>query len=303
MGFFGTLKDVVNIATLGQVTFLEIQLELGGKILKATIDVNNEIVRIGEEIFRAVPGEVFFPGLGPLAGLLKNEIEDELIMLNPFGLVPSITVFIDAVLVIGDLIGVVQHRTMRADELGVARYVFRDSIRRINEIRLTNLAGFGGRPFTVPTHAGGAVVNLGKDYIHNNHILNMPLLIHELTHVWQIQRSLLPELFICNGLLVQIENEIGESVYDYDPGSQWSSYGLEEQPHIVEDWVGGVHGVGSIRMTLASPLFRYMNGNVRLGDGDARTAPGGSVRTWLAEANVKTGSLRQINPPRPQAWW
>ena len=83
MGFFGTLKDVVNIATLGQVTFLEIQLELGGKILKATIDVNNEIVRIGEEIFRAVPGEVFFPGLGPLAGLLKNEIEDELIMSNP----------------------------------------------------------------------------------------------------------------------------------------------------------------------------------------------------------------------------
>ena len=106
----------------------------------------------------------------------------------------------------------------------------------------------------------------------------------------------LPEIRLQRAI-VQIENEIGESVYDYLTGSQWSSYGLEQQPHIVEDWVGGVHGVGSIRMTLASPLFRYMNGNVRLGDGDARTAPGGSVRTWLAEANVKTGSLRQINLP------
>jgi hypothetical protein len=306
MGFFSKLKKVVNIATLGQVTFFEKQLELGGKLVKVTIDVNNEVVRIGEEIFRAAPGEVFFPGLGPLAGLLKNEIEDELIMLNPFGLVPSINVFfgfdpVGATIVVGDLIGVVQHRTMRDDEFEVARYVFGDSIQRLNEIRLTNLAGFDGRPFTLPTHAGGAVVNLGGNYVHDDHIPDLPLLIHELTHVWQIQKSLMPELFICNGALVQLEHALGEPVYDYIPGSQWFTYNLEQQAHVVEDWIDGVHGVGSVPMTLASPLFRYVNGNIRLKDNDARTAEGGSVRTWLSEGNAS--SLRKINPPRPQPWW
>lgn len=298
MGFFGTLKDILNIATGGQVTLLEKQIQLGGKIVNVAIDVSNGVVRIGDEIFRAAPGEVFFPGLGPLAGLLKNESEDELIMLNPLGLVPSITVFIDGALAIGSLIGVVQHRTMRDDELRVVRHVFGNSLQRSNEIRLTNVAGLSGRPFTVPSHAGGAVVNLGRDYVHGDRISSMSLLIHELTHAWQIQRSLAPEVFLCNAALVQIANELGERVYDYVAGKQWSSYGLEQQAHIIEDWF---HDPPPMR--LASPLFRYVNGNIRTGDNDARTMLSGSIRTRLAEANVTPGSLRKIYLPPPHAWW
>ena len=52
MGFFGTLKTVVNIATFGQVSLLERELEIGGRVVKVTIDVANEFVRIGDEISR-----------------------------------------------------------------------------------------------------------------------------------------------------------------------------------------------------------------------------------------------------------
>ena len=300
MGFFGTLKAIVKIAT-GPVNILDTQLELGGKLLKALIDVNNQVVRIGDEVFRATPGEVFYPGLGPLAGLLKNEIENELIMLNPLGIVPSITIFVDGAIVIGDLLGKVQHRTMTNEELEVARHVFQGSLRLSDEIILTNLAGFDHRPFTVPSHAGGATVNLGSLYVHGGPIVDMPVLIHELTHVWQIQRSLLPEGFLCDAALLQLKNEFGDSVYDYTSGEQWSTYNLEQQAQIVDDWFRGVDS--HVGRTLGSPLFRYVNGNVRLGDSDARTTPGGSVRRWLVEAHAKTGSLRQINPPRPQKWW
>jgi hypothetical protein len=303
MGILGTLKLAINIATLGQVTLLETSLEIGGRVVKVTIDNGNELVRFGEDVFRLIPGEALFPSLGPLAGLLKNEIEDELILLTPLGIVPSLTIFIDGALLVGQLTGVIQHRAMRADELEVARYVFGRSVGHPEDVTLTNLAGFDGRPFCVPSRAGGAIVNLGADYVHADRIDNVPLLIHEMTHVWQIQRSLLPEIFLCAGLVVQIDDTIGDPEYDYTPGSQWSSYNLEQQAHIVENWVEGVHGAGSDRFTLGSPLFRYVNGNVRTKRGGARTDSGGSVRTWLAEAEVETGSLRRINRPRPTPWW
>jgi hypothetical protein len=298
VGIFGTLKTAIHIATLGQSALIEKSLEVGGKLVEITIDVGNQIVRIGEDVFRAVPGEVFFPGIGPLAGLLKNEIEDELILLNPFGIVPSVTVFINAAVVIGDLIGVVQQRPLRDDEFEVARHVFRGSLPPRNSIRLTNLAGFEGRPFTVPFGTGGALVNLGQAYVHDRHIDDLPTLVHELAHAWQIARSALPEVFICNGALVQLKNEITDAEYDYTPGLQWDEYGLEQQAHIVEDWVEG-----PAPMRLASPLFRYLNANVRRADTDARTAGGGSLRKLFAEARAKTLSLREINPPAPAPWW
>lgn len=313
MGLFGKLKKVVNIMTLGQLTFFEKQLEISGQLVKATIDVTNEMVRVGEEVFRAVPGEVLYPGLGPLAGLLKNELEDELIFLGRSAvgihLVPYVQVVIDGAFVVGDLTGKVQHRTMRADELRVARYVFRGTLGPTERIRLTNLAGLGGAPFVVPALDGGAHVNLGDAYVHSNRITDIPLLMHELAHVWQIQREIFSDVFLCKGAFVQTAQRLKKWVgdqYAYRAGSQWSAYGLEQQARIVEDWVRGTDPTTRRRirpMIFAPPLFRYLNGNIRRGVTDASTAEGGSVRTWLAEGKVRAGHLRYINPPRPQAWW
>ena len=52
MGLFSTLKTIVNIATLGGVT----KIEIAGKLVEVLVDANNQFVRVGAEIFRAIPG-------------------------------------------------------------------------------------------------------------------------------------------------------------------------------------------------------------------------------------------------------
>jgi hypothetical protein len=134
MSWFGTLKKIVNFATLGSVTFFEQQIEYGGALVTAAIDLKNQIVRIGEDVFRAAPGELFFPGVGPLAGILKHEVEDELIFLSPLGIVTSVVAYapvdpLGTIIVVGDLVGKIQHRTLRPKERQIAEYVFGDDSR------------------------------------------------------------------------------------------------------------------------------------------------------------------------------
>jgi hypothetical protein len=309
MSIFGKLKTTVNILTLGQVTFFEQQLEIGGKVVNVTIDLKNEIVRAGEDVFRAVPGEFFFPGVGPLAGLLKNEVEDELIFISPFGIVTSIDVFlpidpIGTVIAVGDLLGLIQHRTMLDDELEVARYVFGNTLERIEDIRVTSLVGLDGNPFAAPTHAGGRTVNLGGAYRHSSVVANIPLLMHELAHVWQYDHSFLEQVAVCEGLLTAGLDTLGRDVYSFEPGKQWSDYGFEQQPSIVEAWtLGATHRVKKNfdvlargKISINSPVFRYINGNIRRGKTDAKTGVGDSLRQLLADGGHDT--VRQMHPPR-----
>ena len=298
MGWFSKLKTVVNVLTLGQSGLIEKQVEIGGKVLKATIDVNNMIVRIGEDIFRAVPGEVFLPGLGPLGGLLKNEVEDELILLNPLGIVPQVTPVINGALVVGRILGVVQHRRMLPDEIAFARKVFGGSIEGLDRIVLTNLSALNGKAFAAPLYPGGYVLSLGYRYDHDDPIdvRYRHTLAHELTHAWQMQRSRLIEIAICRGVLAGAKDELGWDQYGYTPGSQWHTYNTEQQGDIVKNWVRTPGSTpGALAMHLASPLFRYINGNVRTGRNDARTAGDGSVRTFMRES--KSHSVRELLEP------
>jgi hypothetical protein len=313
MGVFGKLKKVVNVVTGGQVTLLEKQIELGGKPVDVLVDVKNQIVRIGDEIFRKVPGEVFFPGVGPLAGLLKNEVEDELIMLNPLGIVLVLPVDpVGGAIVIGDLIGLVQHRTMFNDELEIAKYVFRNSIPRMSDIRLTNLVSpwpLGGDPFAAPMHGGGATVHLGGAYNHTARIEDIPLLLHELTHIWQLERSILEEIQVCQGLFTGAKNKFVDQ-YSFNPGKQWSDYGTEQQASIVQAWALGaisrnnlIFDIGASNVFgINTPLFRYINGNVRRSDNNAKTGSGRSVRQLLADGDHRTMRDMHPEPPSPP-WW
>jgi hypothetical protein len=321
MSVFGKLKLAVDIVTLGQATLFEQQVKIADKVVNVTIDVQNQIVRVGEELFLQAPGEIFFPGLGPLAGLLKNEIEDELLLLSPLGLVPSIetSLGLDAVgtaILVGELLGVVQHRKMFPEELAVARYVFGDSLGRLGGIRVTNLIGADGNPFAAPMHGGGATVNLGGHYVHTSHVHNMPLLLHELTHIWQIDNGFLEHIAICEGLLSGAADTLGEDVYSFEPGEQWPDYGVEEQASIVEAWgrgaiarrnkafafdpsLGGPFARDVFRLNTS--VFRYINGNVRLGKTKAQTSPGDSIRELLADGGHHT--VREMHPPSPPVTW
>lgn len=110
-------------------------------------------------------------------------MEDELILLNPLGIVPGITVYIDGALVVGSLLGVVRHRRLVGPEVEVAEQIFGDSIERLGDIRLTNLTGLDGKAFAAPSLVAGAIPSMGAQYRPQCPVDDIPLLAHELRDV------------------------------------------------------------------------------------------------------------------------
>ena len=94
------------------------------------------------------------------------------------------------------------------------------------------------------------------------------LLIHELTHAWQIAHtSFLPGL-VCEGLVNQANNTVGQSVYVYGrPGPNWSTgFNLEQQAAIVDQWFGGTPTVVVPNRKAKDendPYFAYIRDNIR----------------------------------------
>ncbi len=308
MGFFGDLKDFFG-STASWV------VDVGGDILTAAADLENMTVSIAGEVWDAIPGELLAPGLGPLAGLLKNETEDELfMMLGPQGLVVGLGVFpvsVDqaAQEIIGGLalVGAIKHRKLNDEEWAMAHWVFGGQLPPRGNIRLTNLGvpkdfwdrGFNkDRAITFPAIANQYYINLGPAYRHKSSIKNAPLLLHELTHVWQGRNKMIRD--------IQILVAAKDREYEYALGKQWRNYGLEQQGEIVEDWAqgtvenGDAHAAGPI--SLGSPLFRYVRANLRRNDNGADSRRGSSVRALTGQA---TGELRlsRVNPPAPTVWW
>lgn len=201
----------------------------------------------------------------------------------------------------------------------MARYIVRDSSLDRTDIILTNLGGKDGRPFTYPMAPLGrpVFVNLSGHYRPDESTPNAPLLYHELTHVWQAKQRGLREIFFWDARVQITEGE--DDAYPFAPGRQWNKYNLEQQAGLVEAWVlgatergrvqSGLHlgeptafDVGARRkLALGSPVFRYINGNVRGGDPRARTTDGRSARKLLIEGEHQT--LRQMHPEPPPPWW
>jgi hypothetical protein len=300
--FMGWLDIIEVVVTGGQSLLIDKEIDVGGQVLKVSIDAANEVVKIGEDIYKAIPAVLLFPGAGPLAGLLRKELGNDLLLLTPLGLVPSLTVFINGSIAVLDLLHIIQTRNMIAEELEVARFVFGGSIGDPARVLLTNIAGAQGRAFTVPLMNGNAAINLGAMYVNDGPLTkDTPILMHELTHVWQIQRTLFPEIFLCDAGILQGGQALGgPDPYIYASGSQWNTYNLEQEAMIVQNWVGGTTAAP---FSIGSPLFRYINGNLRPADNGAGTASGGSIRARFREARTNRFSLRLINPTRPTVTW
>jgi hypothetical protein len=136
----------------------------------------------------------------------------------------------------------IQSRPMRENELKLARSVFADTI-PYDKVMLTNLAGLGGRAFTAPGVDGKIYCNLGAAY--NNpadhaYPVNGELLIHELTHAWQIAHSSFVPGMVCSGIVTQVDHTFGDDVYKYGgAGTGWSDFNLEQQGSIVDQWFAG----------------------------------------------------------------
>ena len=159
------------------------------------------------------------------------------------------------------------------DEIKLAKEVFADTL-LLEDVRITNLAGLGGRAFTAPGVDGKTYCNLGLAYDNplgpGGSAYPQPgqLLIHELTHAWQIAHTdFLPSL-MCSGLVNQANFVFGDNVYAYGPpGPDWGEFNLEQQGAIVDQWFGG-NGANQGQygpMNHANPYHRYITGNILAG--------------------------------------
>ena len=97
------------------------------------------------------------PGLGGVASL--GVVGGVVYIWGPSAIVPAIVAGVAAGKVVDAMVKI---RSLRDDERNFARKVFNDSL-DFGRIRLTNLLGFQGRKFTVPTMDGTILANFGGD--------------------------------------------------------------------------------------------------------------------------------------------
>jgi len=176
----------------------------------------------------------------------------------------------------------IQFRAMNDDEIALAFEVFKGTL-PIERILLTNLynptntdAGFLAREFTVPGIADGKIlVNMGKNFEHTlepdvqqnvrgkTYQAKGQVLIHELTHAWQIHHATFLPGLLCKSL--------GSSNYQYDEAkvkehASWSHwFDLEGQAAIIDRWFGDNRDALAEFKGINDPRFFYVSQHIRTG--------------------------------------
>ena len=159
----------------------------------------------------------------------------------------------------------IKFRPLNVAEIAFARQVFGNSL-PYQDVIITNLAGLGDRAFTAPGVDGKTYLNLGHAYDNplgtGGSAYPKPgqLLIHELTHAWQIAHAgFLPGL-MCSGMVNQANFILGDNVYEYgEPGPGWSKFNAEQQGAIVDQWFGGTGRSSRYKeMDRENPYYRYV---------------------------------------------
>jgi hypothetical protein len=197
-----------------------------------------------------------------------------LVLFGPGAIIPALAAGTTTALLAN-----IRHRPMSAEEIELARRVFGDKL-PIERIRITDLyrpgrnaLGAVDREFVLPGIDGSILVNMGRNFDHtlepdvqrtvrSGYEKPGEVFIHELTHAWQIQHtSFLPGMG-CDALF--------NPDYDYDRDkvrqhASWSSFHLEEQATIVNDWFGeNLPDLDSVA-ALNDPRFFYISQHIRLG--------------------------------------
>jgi hypothetical protein len=217
-----------------------------------------------------VPGDLveaaasLFDGPGGVAGIFVSGAT--LFVGGPAALVPAV---IAGVAVTEGVNALIKTRQLSLEERTLAEMVFGNNLPPHDKIILTNLGHPQGRAFVVPNAADECLVNLGDAY--NDPIRHTPdaypehgqLLIHELTHIWQIHHSSFTPGLICEGIINQIRNEFEEGIYNPGDGERaWSEYNLEQQATIVDRWY---RGWGTEPCSTRSRVYHHILGTINGG--------------------------------------
>jgi hypothetical protein len=263
-GFSGGLVDIAKTVF---ETFLAAQT---GGIIGAVIVLGSEL--------GSATGQTFInPNI--LAGVTVGA--GILLVFGPGAIIPAVAAGTTTALLAN-----IRHRPMNDREITLAQKVFKDQL-PLDRIRLTDLfrPGDNGidREFVLPGIDGSILVNMGKNLDHTLEadVQGRPeysqpgeVLIHELTHAWQVHHTSFMPGLLCKGVFGSDYRYDLAEVTEHKP---WSEFGLEAQAHIIEDWfglhtprsVGGALDPGIIdldsREALADPRFLYVSQNIRLG--------------------------------------
>lgn len=236
--------------------------------------------------------------IGAIIALTREGVSFLHVSLGPggtFGVIAGVVIFAvadiagvgaGAALILGTVLGVaigavtnamIQYRSMSPQEIQLAKQVFGSELPYQN-VMLTNLAGLNGRAFTAPGVDGKTYCNLGAAYSNTlgsaNGAYPAPgeLMIHELTHAWQIAHNSFIPGFVCSAVVNQTNYTLGDDVYAYGPaGPVWSDFNLEQQGQIVNQWFAGNNDPGSPQgswpalATSGNPYFGYIQNNVLTG--------------------------------------
>ena len=200
-------------------------------------------------------------------------------------------------------------------EIDFVRKVFGDSL-DFERIRVTNMVGLGGRPFTLPTIDNHILINIGV----SGTMFDAPTttgsaayptpgqLRRRIDSRWQIQHATLAAGYVPGFLRTGIDGQviIGSRPHNYgDPGPPWDSSHNEAQAHIVDERYAGTGQqtpgpppIGFVpksdppdpRMNPDSRYFGYIDNDIRTAEGNPRFS-GNTLRliVWCATLKAERG--------------
>jgi len=261
-----------------------------GGVLGTVADIFDEIA----QLFGAAAGAAF----GVVIGVTKDAIGWLGATLGPgvtigvfggtivFAVSAALGIGIGAAALVGTAAAVVicvvtdlltSTRPLADAERALAERVFGDTL-PLDDIRLTSFGGAGGRGFTARGIDGKIYVNLGDTFsnplgVSKHYTYPGQLLIHELTHAWQIEHNFLPPL-MCSMVVTDVDNTLLDDQYLYGPpGPLWDTFNPEQQGTIVDQWYAGSgNSDGWPSMDQQNVYYSYIWNNV-LQNAPALTAP------------------------------
>jgi hypothetical protein len=262
-GVLSTLEDIAK----DLLSFLVADVTLGAGLAL--------VITVSYEVSKAANWN--FAGTGGLVGVLVAG--GVVWTFGPSAILAAVVAGVAAGAVTDALI---KHRQLRQDEYDFAYQVFMGTLPPIEKIYVTNLSHDGGLKYTWPNVDGNILLNLGDafdDPVHHaegsspnpgdRYVTRGQVLIHELTHAWQIARFNFVPGLVCK------EVTGGASYVPGPSDGKWpDDFGLEQQAAVVDRWFGmyayGWTDVADMKNKLNSqaalkdPYFHYIANNIRL---------------------------------------
>lgn len=262
----GVSGGLVDIAKTVFETYLAAQT---GGIIGA-------VIVLGSELGSATGGFHINPNI--LAGITVGA--GILVVFGPSAIIPAVAAGTTTALVADIRFRRLNDGSAQSlEEIRRANEVFKGTL-PIDRIVLTDLHSPDRyREFCYPAIDGSIHVNLGRNFDNplgpdanpiRNARTNNPyakpgsVLMHELTHAWQIEHTTFIPGLTCKALL---ERDYTQNVKTTGSGASWSSdFSLEQQGSIVDSWYSDWldHGLDSPG-ALSDPRFKYISENIRRG--------------------------------------